>query len=183
MQDADKTRSHETFLVGFGLTKLGTVLVAKSGRGLSAILLGNDHQRLRRELGDAFPAVQLVEDAPAMADTVVAVAAFIDAARSGLDLPLDLRGSPLEVEVWNALRKIPVGETRSYGALAKTLTVPATAQDVGAACAANVLAVAVPSHRVVRANGSISGYRWSVSRKRRLINMEGIAEGVGLLGR
>jgi len=107
-------------------------------------------------------------------ETVAQVVAFVDAPQHCLSLPLDMRGSDLELAVWEALRAIPSGETRTYGGLAKTLTIPATAQEVGAACAANVLAVAVPCHRVVKADGSISGYRWGVSRKRRLINMEGV---------
>jgi AraC family transcriptional regulator of adaptative response/methylated-DNA-[protein]-cysteine methyltransferase len=89
-------------------------------------------------------------------------------------LPLDLRGSPLEVAIWKALQAIPAGETRTYGAIARNLSITATAQDVGAACAANRIAVAVPCHRVVKSDGSISGYRWGVQRKRRLINMEGV---------
>jgi AraC family transcriptional regulator of adaptative response/methylated-DNA-[protein]-cysteine methyltransferase len=79
------------------------------------------------------------------------------------------------VAVWNALRSIPAGETRTYGTIAKSLSVTATAQEVGAACAANRIAIAVPCHRVVKSDGSISGYRWGVQRKRRLINKEGVA--------
>jgi AraC family transcriptional regulator of adaptative response/methylated-DNA-[protein]-cysteine methyltransferase len=175
MDTIDLNPTGETFLVGFGITSLGTVLVAKSDKGLTAILLGDDQQRLRLELKDAFPTVRMVEDAAAMDDTAAEVAAFIDAPHRGLRLPLDLRGSDVELAVWAALRQIPSGETRTYGALAKALPIAATAQDVGAACAANVLAVAVPCHRVVKADGSISGYRWGVPRKRRLINMEGVA--------
>ena len=159
----------------FGDAKLGLALVALSDRGVAAILLGDDRLRLRRELADAFPGVRLTEDEAKLAGIVSKVLALVDAPHLGLDLPLDLRGSELELAVWEALRAIPSGETRSYGALAKALTVPATAQEVGAACAANVLAVAVPCHRVVKADGSISGYRWGVRRKRRLINMEGVA--------
>jgi AraC family transcriptional regulator of adaptative response/methylated-DNA-[protein]-cysteine methyltransferase len=77
--------------------------------------------------------------------------------------------------IWKALRAIPAGETRTYGAIAQSLPITATAQDVGAACAANRIAVAVPCHRVVKSDGSIAGYRWGVQRKRRLINMEGVA--------
>jgi AraC family transcriptional regulator of adaptative response/methylated-DNA-[protein]-cysteine methyltransferase len=103
------------------------------------------------------------------------VTAFIDAPQHGLDLAFDLQGSELEMAVWKALRDIPVGETRSYRQLAKAMAVPATAQEVAAACAANKLAVAIPCHRVVKADGSISGYRWGVRRKRRLIQMEAMA--------
>lgn len=165
----------ERFSVGFGMTSLGSVLVAKSDSGVAAILLGDDRRRLQQELADAFPSIALVEDADCLAETVAAVTAMVDAPQMGFGLPLDMRGSDLERAVWKALRKIPSGETRTYGELARTLPVPATAQEVGAACAANVLAVAVPCHRVVKADGSISGYRWGVSRKRRLINLEGVA--------
>jgi AraC family transcriptional regulator of adaptative response/methylated-DNA-[protein]-cysteine methyltransferase len=99
----------------------------------------------------------------------------VDAPHVRTDLTLDLRGSPVEAAVWNALRAIPAGETRTYGAIAKSLPLTATAQEVGAACAANRIAVIVPCHRVVKSDGSISGYRWGVQRKRRLINMEGVA--------
>ena len=90
-------------------------------------------------------------------------------------MTLDLRGSRMEIAVWQALRAIPAGETRTYGVIAQSLPIAATAQEVGAACAANRIAVAVPCHRVVKSDGSISGYRWGVQRKRRLINMEGVA--------
>ena len=165
----------DRFRIGFGVTGLGTVLVAKSSRGVAAILLGDNKDRLRRELADAFPLVDMAEDAEGMETVVAEVEALVDAPQSGFVPDLDLRGSPIELAVWNALREIPSGQTRTYGGLAKTLAIPATAQEVGAACAANVLAVAIPCHRVVKADGSISGYRWGVQRKRRLINIEGVA--------
>ena len=102
------------------------------------------------------------------------VVAFLDAPHKGLELPLDIRGNALEQAVWQALRAVPSGETITYGQIAKALPSPATAQEVGAACAANVLAVAIPCHRVVKADGSISGYRWGVQRKRKLINREAV---------
>jgi AraC family transcriptional regulator of adaptative response/methylated-DNA-[protein]-cysteine methyltransferase len=160
---------------GYGETKLGLVLVALSGRGVAAILLGDERPRLRRELAEAFPRARLIEDETGIAGMIKEVVALVDAPHLGHNLPLDLRGSELELAVWAGLRAIPAGETRSYGALAKALALPATAQEVGAACAANVLAVAVPCHRVVKADGSISGYRWGVHRKRRLINREHVA--------
>jgi AraC family transcriptional regulator of adaptative response/methylated-DNA-[protein]-cysteine methyltransferase len=165
----------ETLRFGVGETTLGAVLVAESERGVAAILLGDDQDRLERDLRDAFPTARLVNDQAGLTETVAKAVALVDAPHLGTDLALDLRGSPLELAVWAALRAIPSGETRTYGAIAKTLPMPATAQDVGAACAANRVAVAVPCHRVVKADGSISGYRWGVPRKRRLINMEGVA--------
>jgi len=160
---------------GFAGTHLGAVLIATSDRGVAAIFLGEDRSRLKRELAGAYPDADLIETDDGLADTLAKVAILIDTPQRGLDLQLDLRGSAIELAVWEALRAIPVGETRSYGQLAKALPIPATAQEVGAACAANVLAVAVPCHRVVKADGSIAGYRWGVSRKRRLLQMEAAA--------
>ncbi|HEX4261224.1 MAG TPA: methylated-DNA--[protein]-cysteine S-methyltransferase [Acetobacteraceae bacterium] len=173
------TATVETLRFGYGETSLGTVLVAESDRGVAAIFLGDDRVKLRRDLAEAYRAAHLVEDAPGLAETIGKVVILVEApslaSELASDLPLDLRGSDLERAVWSALRAIPPGQTSSYGALAKALPMPATAQDVGAACAANVLAVAIPCHRVVKADGSISGYRWGVQRKRRLISMEAMA--------
>ena len=162
----------ETLRFAFGETALGHVLVARSERGVAAILLGADRSQLRRDLAAGFPSTRLQEDEHGLAATVAAVAALIAAPKRGLDLPLDLRGTEQERAVWQALRAIPPGETRNYGSIAKSLPVPATAQDVGAACAANRLAVAIPCHRLVKADGSIAGYRWGVRRKRQLIALE-----------
>jgi AraC family transcriptional regulator of adaptative response/methylated-DNA-[protein]-cysteine methyltransferase len=162
----------KTLRTGFGKTNLGLVLVGVSEKGVAAILLGNDESRLRRDLGQVFPAADLIQDEAVLAPVVAEIVAFIEAPHRGLDLPLDLQGSPLDLVVWAALRAIPPGETRTYGEVARSLSIPATAQEVGAACAANVLAVAIPCHRLVKADGSISGYRWGVWRKRRLIDRE-----------
>jgi AraC family transcriptional regulator of adaptative response/methylated-DNA-[protein]-cysteine methyltransferase len=167
---------------GYGESGLGLVLVAVSGRGVAAIFLGSDRGRLRRDLGGAFRDVSLVEDQMGLAETIEKIVALVDEPGRGLDLALDLRGSELELAVWQALRTIPAGETRSYGALAKGLPVPAMAQEVGAACAANRLAVAIPCHRVVKADGSISGYRWGGGRKRRLLGMESAGSGLSTGG-
>ena len=160
---------------GYGETALGTVLVAEGDRGVAAIFLGDDRGRLLRHLEAALPDATLIADENGLAATIAKVVDLLGAPQLGTDLRLDLRGSPLEIAVWQALRCIPPGETRTYGALSKALPIAATAQEVGAACAANRLAVAIPCHRVVKADGSISGYRWGVQRKRRLINLEGVA--------
>jgi AraC family transcriptional regulator of adaptative response/methylated-DNA-[protein]-cysteine methyltransferase len=164
-----------TLRFGHGETALGTMLVAESDRGVAAIFLGDDRGKLLGELKGAFPGAALTADEAGLAETIAKAATLVAAPHLGTDLRLDLRGSALEMAVWEALRAIPAGETRTYGALAKSLPMPATAQEVGAACAANRLAVAIPCHRVVKADGSISGYRWGVQRKRRLINLEGVA--------
>jgi AraC family transcriptional regulator of adaptative response/methylated-DNA-[protein]-cysteine methyltransferase len=165
----------EDIRFGFGEFALGAVLVAVSDNGVVAILMGDTHEGSRRELADAFPHATLTADEAGLAEMVAQIVAFLDAPHKGLDLPLDIRGSLMERAVWQALRDVPAGQTATYGQVAKSLSPPATAQDVGAACAANVLAVAIPCHRVVKADGSISGYRWGVQRKRKLINREAVA--------
>ena len=172
MNTTDSNRVCETLRFDFGATRLGLALVAVSSRGVAAILLGDAKTRLRGELARAFPNTDLIEGETGLAETLAEVVALIDHPGSGHDLALDLRGSAIEIAVWQALREIPTGETRHYGQLAKALPVTATAQEVGAACAANLLAVAVPCHRVLKADGAISGYRWGVHRKRRLLAME-----------
>jgi AraC family transcriptional regulator, regulatory protein of adaptative response / methylated-DNA-[protein]-cysteine methyltransferase len=169
------TAEPETLRFGYGDTALGTMVVAESMRGIAALFIGDDRAKLLCDLNDAFPEVEFVLDQTGLAQTIAKAAALVDAPRVGTDLTLDLRGSPVEMAVWNALQAIPAGETRTYGTIAQSLPITATAQDVGAACAANRIAVAVPCHRVVKSDGTISGYRWGVRRKRRLINMEGVA--------
>lgn len=165
----------ETLRFGYGDTALGTIVVAESMRGIAALFVGNDRAKLLRDLKEAFPAAEFFLDETGLAQTIAKAAALVNAPHVGTDLTVDLRGSPLELAVWNALRAIPAGETRTYGAIARSLPITATAQEVGAACAANRIAVVVPCHRVVKIDGSIAGYRWGVQRKRRLINMEGVA--------
>lgn len=165
----------ETLRFGYGETSLGTILVAESRRGVVALLIGNDRAALLRELHADFPRAALVLDQTGLTQTIAKATALVDAPRVGSGLMLDLRGSPVQLAVWHALQAIPAGETRSYGAIARSLPVTATAQEVGAACAANRIAIAVPCHRVVKSDGAIAGYRWGVQRKRRLINREGVA--------
>ena len=169
------TAERETLRFSYGDTALGTVLVAVSMRGVVALFIGDGRARLLRELKGAFREAALVLDQTGLAQHIAKAAALVNAPHLGTNLTLDLRGSPIEVAVWKALQAIPAGQTRTYGAIARDLPAPTTAQEVGAACAANRIAIAVPCHRVVKTDGSISGYHWGVWRKRRLINMEGIA--------
>jgi O-6-methylguanine DNA methyltransferase len=149
---------------------LGIALVARSERGVCAVLLGDDAQRLERDLRQRFPQDSLREARAELEAAVAEVVRFLAAPRTRLDLPLDLRGSELEQRVWKALREIPPGRTESYGEVARRVSL--TAKDVGAACAANALAVVIPCHRVVRKDGALAGYRWGVRRKRALLERE-----------
>jgi AraC family transcriptional regulator of adaptative response/methylated-DNA-[protein]-cysteine methyltransferase len=159
-------------LFSTGRCVLGAVLVARTDRGVCAILLGDDAEELERDLRARFSRDELQESDAELAPLVSKIAAFLAAPGQGLDTPLDLRGSELEQRVWNALREIPSGTTETYSDLARRLGVETTAKEVGEACAANPLAVAVPCHRVVRKGGSLGGYRWGLRRKRALLERE-----------
>lgn len=167
--------AREALRFAYGRFSLGQVLVAVVPDGIAAILIGDSPERLRRELADAFPRAEAVPDDDGLAEVVARVCTWLEAPNGEIGLRLALRGSALEQAVWHALRAIPFGETTTYGRIAKSLTLPATAQEVGAACAANRHAIAIPCHRVVKADGSISGYRWGVRRKRALLDREAAA--------
>ena len=175
MTDLTPDTTTETLRFGFGDTALGIIVVAAGTRGVAALFIGDDRAKLSSDLKQAFPNAELILDQTGLEPTIAKASTLIDTPHVATDMALDLRGSETEMAVWKALQAIPPGETRTYGVIAKTLPMAATAQGVGAACAANRIAVAVPCHRVVKADGSISGYRWGVQRKRRLINIEGVA--------
>jgi AraC family transcriptional regulator of adaptative response/methylated-DNA-[protein]-cysteine methyltransferase len=157
-----------------GQCALGSVLVAQSARGVCAILLGNDPDALVRDLQDRFPRATLLGGDRAFEKTVARVIGFVENPTLGLDLPLDVRGTAFQQRVWAALRQIPVGSTASYTEIASRIGVPNGVRAVAQACAANNLAVAIPCHRVVRTDGSLSGYRWGVQRKKKLLAREGL---------
>ena len=155
-----------------GECSLGSILVAQSGRGVCAILLGDDPEALIRELQDMFPRADLAGGDRAFEQLVARVVGFVESPALGLDLPLDVRGTAFQQRVWQALRKIPAGETASYAEIAKRIGAPKSVRAVAQACAANKLAIAIPCHRVVRNDGALSGYRWGVERKRALLERE-----------
>jgi len=159
-----------------GECSLGSILVAQSDRGVCAIFIGDDPDKLARELQDRFPQAHLVGGDKAFEALVAKVVGFVEAPRIGLGLPLDVRGTAFQQRVWQAMREIPPGETASYSELARRIGAPKSTRAVAAACAANVLAVAIPCHRVVRSDGTLSGYRWGVERKRALLEREGRAQ-------
>jgi AraC family transcriptional regulator, regulatory protein of adaptative response / methylated-DNA-[protein]-cysteine methyltransferase len=155
-----------------GECSLGAILVASSERGVCAILLGDDPNALARDLQDRFPNSDLIGADSEFEQLVAKVVGFIDAPALGLNLPLDIRGTAFQQRVWQALREIPVGSTTSYSAIAHKIGVPKAVRAVASACAANALAVAIPCHRVIRIDGTLSGYRWGVARKRTLLERE-----------
>lgn len=155
-----------------GECSLGSILVAESSRGICAISLGDDPDALARALQDRFPNARLIGGDAAFERRVAEVVGFVDAPRRGLALPLDVRGTAFQQRVWQALRAIPPGVTASYAEIAERIGAPSAVRAVAQACAANELAVAIPCHRVVRRDGSLSGYRWGVERKQRLLARE-----------
>lgn len=155
-----------------GECSLGPVLVASSDQGVCAILLGDDPGVLVHDLQDRFPESDLVGGDSNFERLVSDVIAFIETPSVGLDLPLDIRGTVFQQRVWQALRQIPAGSTASYAEIARKIGAPKSARAVARACAANSLAVAIPCHRVVRSDGSLSGYRWGAERKRALLERE-----------
>lgn len=155
-----------------GQCTLGAILVAQSNRGICAISLGDDPDALVRELQDRFPQAHLIGDDPGFASLIAKVVGFVETPGVGLDLPLDIQGTAFQIRVWQALREIPAGQTASYSDIASRIGVPRAVRAVAAACAANRIAVAIPCHRVVRADGRLSGYRWGVPRKCALLEKE-----------
>ena len=159
-------------LFSIGECALGRVLVARSERGVCAILLGDDSVELERDLRQRFAGHEVQDAYVGLEPLLAQVTRFLAAPRTGLSLPLDLHGSELEQRVWNALREIPPGSTETYSDVAHRLGGAANAKEVGEACAANPLAVVVPCHRVLRKDGSLGGYRWGLRRKRALLERE-----------
>ncbi|SMH61962.1 bifunctional DNA-binding transcriptional regulator/O6-methylguanine-DNA methyltransferase Ada [Azospirillum agricola] len=163
-----------------GDCSLGAILVASSGKGVCAILLGEDPDALARDLQDRFPKANLIGGDAGFEALVAAAVGLVEAPALGHDLPLDVRGTAFQQRVWQALRAIPAGETVSYAELARAIGAPTSVRAVASACGANPLAVAIPCHRVVRTDGTLSGYRWGVERKRVLLDREARVELAGV---
>ncbi|MYN17262.1 bifunctional DNA-binding transcriptional regulator/O6-methylguanine-DNA methyltransferase Ada [Rugamonas sp. FT107W] len=155
-----------------GACSLGAILVASTEQGICAILMDDDPDVLVRDLQDRFPRAELIGAEPEYEQVVSRVVGMVERPELGLDLPLDVRGTAFQQRVWQVLRGIPAGRTVSYAELAELVGSPKGARAVAGACAANALAVAIPCHRVVRNDGSISGYRWGVDRKAALLDRE-----------
>lgn len=162
----------ETFRYAWGSSSLGEFIAATSERGLVALEFGKREGALIAALERRFPDAQFVEDAARLQGVVARVARLIERPAASTSVPVDMRGSDFEREVWGALQEIPAGRTVSYGELACRVGGPHLAQEVGAACAANTIAVVIPCHRALKKNGGIAGYRWGIWRKRALLERE-----------
>ncbi len=168
-----------TFAVGE--CSLGSILVARSDKGVCAISLGDDPQALVHDLQDRFSKAHVIGGDAAFEAFVAQVVGLVEAPGVGLDLPLDVRGTAFQQRVWQALREIPAGTTVTYTDIANRIGAPTSVRAVASACGANTLAVAIPCHRVIGRNGSLSGYRWGVERKRDLLAREALQSAESIL--
>ena len=159
--------------ISFGLfdSSLGRMLLAATHRGVVALRFGED-EALRAELHQEFPAATLEENPAQLVHHQQGVNRYLDGTARTLELPLNLKATAFQARVWEALQSIPYGETRSYSEVAQMIGQPTAARAVARACATNPVALVVPCHRVVRAGGGESGYRWGLERKRALLNKE-----------
>jgi AraC family transcriptional regulator of adaptative response/methylated-DNA-[protein]-cysteine methyltransferase len=147
------------------------VLLAATERGVCAVAMGDGDEALEAELKARFPRAALYADR-GLSDLLEQVTSQFTEHPAAVDLPLDLRATAFQMRVWEALRRIPRGETRSYAEVARELGQPTAVRAVARACATNPVAVVVPCHRVVGSDGKLTGYRWGVERKRRLLELE-----------
>lgn len=161
----------ETIRYATGSSPFGRMLVARTARGVCAVSLGTDDDTLVAELLERFAGATLSES-PELGTELEAIVAMWRTGSNDAGLPLDIRGTAFQHRVWQALRRIPAGETRTYGEVALELGVPDAVRAVGSACAANRLALLVPCHRVWRADGEPGGFRWGLPVKRRLVDAE-----------
>jgi AraC family transcriptional regulator, regulatory protein of adaptative response / methylated-DNA-[protein]-cysteine methyltransferase len=162
----------EIIRYAWGTSSLGEFVVATSARGLVALEFARRGGAPITALQSRAPEAELIEDSTGLTGIVQRAASLIEHPAATTPLPVDMRGSDFECQVWTALQEIPVGRTTSYVELACRVGGPRLAQEVGAACAANPIALVIPCHRVLRKDGSLSGYRWGTWRKRALLERE-----------
>ncbi|MEQ1753848.1 MAG: bifunctional DNA-binding transcriptional regulator/O6-methylguanine-DNA methyltransferase Ada [Micropepsaceae bacterium] len=157
---------------GVAACSLGFVGVAVSSRGLCALAFGDTPEAARKAVQARFPKATLAEASTALSDVLSKVLKLVDRPGTLVDLPLDIRGTAFQERVWQALRKIPAGTTRSYAEVAKSIGKPTAHRAVANACGANKIAVAIPCHRVVASGGGLGGYAFGIARKKTLLAKE-----------
>ena len=156
-------------------TELGKLLVATTARGICSVQFGANAEALVSDLQREFHAATIKQDRGSLQEIAAKLTGFVSGARVSLNVPLDIQGTAFQQMVWNALRKIPYGETRSYADVAKALGKPKAVRAVASACARNHAALIVPCHRVVQKSGKLAGYRWGIKRKAALLEKESSA--------
>ena len=162
----------EKIKFALGECNLGHILVAATDKGVCAISLGDDPESLLKTFQDCFSHAELIGADEAFEQQVALVVGFVENPRVKFPLPLDIRGTAFQQAVWQVLQTIPFGKTHTYKEIAEKLGRPKSVRAVANACGANTLAIAIPCHRVIRSDGSLSGYRWGVERKKALLKRE-----------
>ena len=151
---------------------LGRQLLAATDRGVSAVYLGDEDDPLEKALADEYPAADLRRDDATLGRWVSSIVNHLSGNQPHLDLPIDVQATAFQRRVWEELRAIPYGSTRSYTEIAEAVGQPTACRAVARACATNPVSIIVPCHRVVRGDGSLGGYRWGLTRKRALLDRE-----------
>jgi AraC family transcriptional regulator of adaptative response/methylated-DNA-[protein]-cysteine methyltransferase len=151
---------------------LGKMLAAKTQRGICSVTFGDKEKDLVDALKNEFSAAEITEDKSGLAAAVKSILNLLDGKEKRMALPLDVQATAFQLQVWETLRKIPYGETRSYKQVAESIGKPSAVRAVARACATNPTALITPCHRVVRGNGDLSGYRWGVERKKEILAKE-----------
>lgn len=153
-------------------TPLGELLIAATERGLCAVRLGDSATLLESELKLEFPLAEITNNADSLKATVESLLQYVSGKDVALNLPLDIQATAFQRRVWEELKAIPYGETRSYAEIANAIEQPKAVRAVASACAANPVALVIPCHRVIRGDGSLSGYRWGLERKAAFLSQE-----------
>jgi AraC family transcriptional regulator, regulatory protein of adaptative response / methylated-DNA-[protein]-cysteine methyltransferase len=151
---------------------VGRLMVAGTDKGICAVKLGDRDAHLEQDLRREYPEAAIARDQSAFAAWVRTLVGHLEGRRPDLNLPLDVQATSFQWTVWRYLQSIPYGETRSYADVARAIGNPAAVRAVARACATNPVCVVIPCHRVVGKDGSVTGYRWGVARKQRLLNLE-----------
>ncbi|MEW6644120.1 MAG: methylated-DNA--[protein]-cysteine S-methyltransferase [Pseudomonadota bacterium] len=171
-----ETATSDHVVYATGDSALGKILVARSAVGICAIFMGETEEELVADLTARFPGGALVRNGSSGNEDLAKILRFIDKPSAGLDLQFDMRhGTAFQRRVWGVLLTVPCGSIITYSALARRIGQPEAVRAVASACAANAIALGIPCHRVLRSDGTLSGYRWGVERKRALINREAMS--------
>lgn len=167
-------RGGEGMNIGYTLVdcSLGRLLLAATERGICAVSLGESDRPLEKALRREYPAAEIRQDGVALGPWLEEFLQYLEGEQPHLDLPMEVQATAFQWRVWQELRSIPYGETRTYGEIAEALGQPTAARAVARACATNPVALLIPCHRVIREDGGLGGYRWGLKRKQALLEQE-----------
>jgi AraC family transcriptional regulator, regulatory protein of adaptative response / methylated-DNA-[protein]-cysteine methyltransferase len=174
MTPATYSRGGKEVVIDYATTKspLGYLLVAATSKGVCAVRLGDTLTALEADLRKEYPSAQIRRNEGPLDGALKQIVAHLEGKQPHLSLPVDVRATAFQRQVWQALQEIPYGETRSYGEVAKAIGQPKAVRAVARACATNPIALVIPCHRVIREDKSLGGYRWGIERKKKLLENE-----------